>query len=73
MPEGGLKMFAGITTAGIGMFEIVFGKGENGFLSLIMALIMVSCIAIPDKASDINNKEGIDCTGLVAANYLQLA
>lgn len=66
-------MYAEKATAGISVLKNSLSRGKNKFLSFMLAMIVVSYIAIPDNTAGIGNQERVESTGLIAVNYFQFA
>jgi hypothetical protein len=59
---------------GIRGFRHVFKEGKNKFLALILTLAVSVYVITPDNAANSDpGRNGVDCTGLIAVNYLNFA
>lgn len=52
----------------------VLNGSRNKFIALILGLLVSIYVVIPDSSANSNHyKNGVDCTGLIAVNYLNFA
>ena len=66
-------MCAEFLTAGISLIKNCLGRGTEKFLSLALALVIVSCVSAADKTVNSINHQDVECSGLIAFNYLQIS
>ncbi len=66
-------MYAENLTANMGMLKNIIMRGKQKFLSLILLIFIASYFAMPDIAAKNSNRQLIESSGLIAANYFQIA
>lgn len=60
------------TMGNMGITNFLTG-GKHKVLAIMLALTVSVYAAIPENAANSDAKNGVDCTGLIAANYLHFA
>lgn len=59
---------------GIRGFRLVFKGSKNRFLALVLTLAVSVYVITPENAGNSDSqRNGVDCTGLIAVNYLNFA
>ena len=73
MSRGKIKMVIKSLKTGLSMFNCALNNTRQGLLSLILVLVLSSYIAAPDNTGNSINKQNVDCTGLIASNFVHIA